>query len=145
MTPKEDMITYYFTVQFSYIGPFGDGSDDDGPEHEPLRTAEKAVLEAIKETTQFVLKHQYSWPDGSLYKYVAIPRAELERVIQNSSFSKDVEDKNTRATAAYEILRSVFPGDTDNGIRLSVVQEVPKTQDPHKFGCKTVEEYFAKP
>jgi hypothetical protein len=58
----------YYMVLFSYPGPF-DGTCSSPEADEALSLAEKHV-ETVLKGGNIHFKHAYSWPDGSLYKYV---------------------------------------------------------------------------
>lgn len=68
----------YFTVEFYYQGPFANFPDSTThPEMQRLSAAEsKAELGLVLNKIQF--KHAYSWPDGSLYKYIRTELSEEE-------------------------------------------------------------------
>lgn len=58
----------HFSVEFYHPGPYTSFPDEDETTKSALRY--DALIERTLKEAGFDLRHQYSWPDGSCYKYV---------------------------------------------------------------------------
>lgn len=110
----------YFSIEFHYSGPKGMGADEsfnDSPIHKALADAEIHVVTKLAEAG-IDWRHEYSWPDGSLYKFVRsnLPREEL-----------------------LESLRKLINKDDVN---VASVTEISPNKDPLKHDFSTVKSYF---
>jgi hypothetical protein len=113
----------YYSVSFRYYGP-----KTNFPCEKPdgtMSDASKACFEA-EDICEGACKklglnylHEYSFPDGSIYKYV----------------------KDSRSAAK---LKELLSGLLPEGVAVNDVLEVSPTNDPWKGGVKTIEEYFFK-
>lgn len=112
----------YFSISFAYKGRKCNFPIDE--DHDPslkLLAAEKAV-EKLFETLKIDFLHEYSWPDGSLYKYV---RTELD--------SETLKSKLCSQLSNYPELVSIY------------INEVNPNTNPWKHGYSTVKKYFENP
>jgi len=102
------MAIKYYSIDFAYPGPYsnfpGNGEEPEGPgPHDiALSVADKAVHAAALEMGVRML-HEYSWPDGSLYKLIAVADSEnVETVvvaISNRASELASADQPRRITA----------------------------------------------
>ena len=121
------MTANYYSISFSYPGPFfnhGYSGGEDGDPPSKISAAEEEIDKlAIQILPEIEIKHEYSFPDGSLYKYA---KSELDAL----DFITRLEDKIISMGLSL--------------IKIQQCNEIPATSDPWKHNCKTVEEYFAK-
>ena len=112
----------YFIVEFSYTGPrvniISDNKATDDAS-DALIAADQLVMDKLQLEQGIQCKHAYSWPDGSLYKYV----------------KTDLEQEQLT-----QLLNRVFEG---SGIQVTSVAANQPGDDPMKHGCRTLDEYFA--
>ena len=120
----------YYSVSFNYPGPFSNHCEDEASE--ASFAAEKKVEQALK-AADITFKHQYSYPDGSLYKWIS------------SHLSIDtLKDKIEKALAVQEVQ------DGDVNVSLNYLYVDDPASDPYKHkkvkgkyvSCKTLAEYM---
>jgi len=113
----------FYSVSFGYGGPKTNfpHENEDGSMSDASKVCFAAddVCEKLGKKLGLNLLHQYSFPDGSLYKYV--------------------KDERTAAEVK-ALLSSALP----EWMLVHSVDEIPPNTDPWKAGFKTVEAYFAE-
>jgi hypothetical protein len=105
----------YFTVGFWYPGPYANLPSDD-PNDETNTNFNKAEdkVDAAAKSLGLAMRHEYGWPDGSLYKFV-----------QTSMNEQELKDAFLKV-----------------GVQVSEIYPREPTYDPKKYGVKTLEGWF---
>lgn len=120
----------FLQLEFWYDGLKGDEESKEC--NAALIAAEEHtdLLSQRLETFYFHLKHAYSWPDGSLYKYLKVD------ALPNESN----EDTKKRV---YHFLKDILQemGLSDH-LRVEKIYDAKPEDNPSKAGCKTLDEYF---
>jgi hypothetical protein len=68
-------------VEFSYPGPYSNFPGGSGKADSANMSAEKIVENTLK-AGGFKFYHEYSWPDGSLYKAVVVPEGKSPEEVE---------------------------------------------------------------
>ena len=105
----------YYMIDFGYDGPIGDCEDIDASKANC--DADKKVHVAAK-ALGFNMLHAYSWPDGSLYKYMM----------------SDLSIQELKAAFDSQL--------NDSGVSANSITERHADEDPYKAYYKTLKEYF---
>lgn len=127
------MKTSYFQLSFSYSGPVVNMLDDDEESVDASKANTAAnknaviVLDRLKQDGKIIEhKHAYSWPDGSLYRFVSAPDT-LDDSALHSLVSKTIQ------TCRFQ-----------DDLRIMRVYCEKPDKDPNKVSYKTLAEYMEK-
>lgn len=106
----------YYSVAFFYPGPRSNSGED----HEASKVASAAEREVHNRLKSLgcEARHEYSWPDGTLYLYV---KTDMSGSDLQSKFGED------------------------KGIRIRTVQEIQSEEKPESYGIhrgKTIAQIF---
>lgn len=115
------MTVHYYSISFYYPGPRAGiltDSEDQMPAIEACLNAENKVEELLRKIPKTTMKHAYSWPDGSMSKYL------------KSEFSMR------------EILEHTDVLFADSDIRVTGIGEPSPGSRPYKAGHETLKSYM---
>ena len=131
----------YFSIEFIHIMPSFEEPEDYNPDCDFSASGkfmwelDNKVSKAIKDAG-IQIKHEYSFYDGSLYKYVRVDGFEMDasRAVTKALMEADLwHDMRTGYDQEIKLYRVIY---------LLRMRPVDENIDPMKMNFKTIKEYF---